>query len=465
LPLRTSTRVVAAPTAASARRRGRIAALAALVVGLVAFPSATAGADVVEAGGWTTSAAAPSAVTPGQHVGIHVTVTSHRITRALVDVEIHDDEGERVFQTFFDQERFVRGTARSFHVPWNVPADADLGQYVVHVGVFRRGWGELYHWNHRAGTFTVTAGGQTPPTTAPPTTAPPTTSPPTTSPPTTAPPTTAPPTTAPPATTVPPPPPAGLQFSEEFRTASGFYDRFVTQVHHRDTFQAGATWPGEHSMACEGPDTTRTVHGDHHEEMYWWCAPRGPDSGHMMTSMGNMSGYSIVAFSPNQVFPDVNRVCFDINMTAMDRKWFEVAIVPEAAFQANGRRLDYVSPGAEDVDQTAARTGPGFVVLEGGSDPTAGAGITIGRQKALQDPQGFSAGTDKATRFEHCMWDDGQGRIHYTLATPGSPHVLSAPGSFPDGPARVIFKDHSYDPGKGGGAPFGTWHWDNIEIG
>jgi hypothetical protein len=260
--------------------------------------------------------------------------------------------------------------------------------------------------------------------------------------------------------------PAGLQFYEEFRSASGFYDRFVTQVHHRDDYSiGGVSWPGEHNMACEGPDTTRTVHGDNHAEIFWWCAPKGPDSGHVMTSMGNMSGYSIVSFSPAMGFSSVNRVCFDINMTAMSRKWFEVAIVPESAFQANGRRLDYVSPGAEDVDQTAGRTGPGFVLLEGGSDPTAGAGITISRQKVLQDPQGFSAGSDKATRFKHCMWDDGQGRIHYTLATPGSPHVLSAPGSFPDGPARVIFKDHSYDPGKGGGASFGTWHWDNIEIG
>jgi hypothetical protein len=45
-----------------------------------------------------------------------------------------------------------------------------------------------------------------------------------------------------------------------------------------------------------------------------------------------------------------------------------------------------------------------------------------------------------------------------------STETRTGPGNLPDGPARVIFQDGSYNPDKHGGTGGITWHWDNIQI-
>ena len=90
--------------------------------------------------------------------------------------------------------------------------------------------------------------------------------------------------------------------SPRFDTPEDFFDRF-----QREVFFGGdgndraslAQWQGDHSMGCEGPTTQRTVHSDgaHDDEMFWWCAPKGPESGHIMTSMYT-EGYAQVAVRP-----------------------------------------------------------------------------------------------------------------------------------------------------------------------
>lgn len=217
-------------------------------------------------------------------------------------------------------------------------------------------------------------------------------------------------------------------------------------------------------MACAGPETQRIVHGDVDAELFWWCDPLGDGStGHVMTSMGNMAGYSIVSFAPNQALTNVRRVCWNVNLTAFDRQWFEVLVIPEATFQANGRRLDYVSPPIEEVDETAGRMSAGMVLwqqeLQGA--PT----LYVGRNLVYQDSYGFRV-TDRAYRYRHCFFDNGNGTITLEQEQAnGFVRRAVTNGSFPTGSVRVVFKSHSYDPGKGGGADHGTWHWDNIEIG
>ena len=67
-----------------------------------------------------------------------------------------------------------------------------------------------------------------------------------------------------------------------------------------------------------------------------------------MTSL-NTLGYGIASFSPRQVFEDVSRVCWTQNLTDLGgRKWTQMLVVPEETFQANGLRMDYVSPGFGD---------------------------------------------------------------------------------------------------------------------
>ena len=180
----------------------RLVALVALVAALlgVAVPASPASAAPSTSGGFTTSASVtPGSVVSGAGVRLGVTVTAASTRNALVDVEVFDSAGRKLFQRYWDNRSLTAGVARTFNATWAVPATQAAGSYRVDVGIFSPGWSELYHWNYLATTLTVTAG--TPPTatTAPPTTAPPTTQPPPTT--TTSTTTT---TTAPPVTTPPP---------------------------------------------------------------------------------------------------------------------------------------------------------------------------------------------------------------------------------------------------------------------
>jgi hypothetical protein len=72
----------------------------------------------------------------------------------LVDVEIYDPNGQRVFQTFFDNQTLAAGQRWTRNITWTVPAVP--GVYTVKLGVFGPGtWSPLYQWNDQATQFAV----------------------------------------------------------------------------------------------------------------------------------------------------------------------------------------------------------------------------------------------------------------------------------------------------------------------
>jgi hypothetical protein len=105
---------------------------------------------------FTTSAGVGSStVAAGSNQEITVTVTSTAATTALVDVEVYNAAGQKVFQQYWDNQGFAAGTARSFGTSWTVPASTAAGTYTVKVGIFSPGWGTLLGWNNSAATFAV----------------------------------------------------------------------------------------------------------------------------------------------------------------------------------------------------------------------------------------------------------------------------------------------------------------------
>jgi hypothetical protein len=94
--------------------------------------------------------------------------------------------------------------------------------------------------------------------------------------------------------------------------------------------------------------------------------------------------------------------------------------------------------------------------------------VQVGQTVTFDNFLGFTT-SDKARRFHHCAIDLGNGTVRLELERLDGTEVRVAPGSFPDGPARVIFQDVSYDSLKGT-IPFSqaldtnTWHWDNIVV-
>jgi len=74
---------------------------------------------------------------------------------ALIDVEVYDPTGARVFQQVWDNQPLKAGQTR-FKTTWSVPSTAVAGTYTVKIGVFSPGWGPLQNWNNQAAVFTVT---------------------------------------------------------------------------------------------------------------------------------------------------------------------------------------------------------------------------------------------------------------------------------------------------------------------
>lgn len=87
--------------------------------------------------------------TPPGSVSLDVSVASTTPAEGIVDVEIHDLSGTKVFQRWFDQVQLDEGRTGAYSVVWPVPA-ATPGTYVVRIGFFRPHWGGLLAWNDEA---------------------------------------------------------------------------------------------------------------------------------------------------------------------------------------------------------------------------------------------------------------------------------------------------------------------------
>lgn len=310
---------------------------------------------------------------------------------------------------------------------------------------------------------------------------------------TTPPPTTtaaAPTTTRAPTTTVAPTttiPAGGQLFVANFATRADFSDRFDTHVGNACTLDQTCRpeniddsvkqFSGSHNVPCAAPPSTRTVSISNHANLFWWCAPGGPSSGHVMTGL-NTSGYSLVSFSPRQVFTDVSRICWDQSLADLGGgKWSNVVIVPEAVVVAHPNpnprraqegegphRLDYVTPGFDELN------GPGgFNLIDidevfGVKQFRGTLGIYDGRDFIATWDESWTAGTDESTRFKHCFIDNGNGTVTIEQQRGDGVYSRTTAGAFPNGRVRVIFQDDTYDADKHGGTGRYTWHWDNIEI-
>lgn len=481
------------PAVNASKRRRTIVGVgvgALLVAAATIATVGRAGAGEVTSDGWTTSATASSAVaTPGSSITFEISVEGDRSGAALVDFELYDAQSNQVHQEFWDDVSFRAGTVRTFEVTWKVPSTS-RGALRARLGVFSTGWGELLHWNDElvvVGTPRAASAPAPRPATTVPT---PTTDAPTT---TAAPATTAPPAATPEATTAPrgTTEPAvtepattsassngAVQFSATFETAADFYDRFQLGVHFRGVEMGSGDevlwdkgFSGDHDMSCGGPASQREIHA-HPEidgantdleksELFWWCAPGGDAAkGHVMTGMGDIDGYSIIAFSPDQMFTDAERVCWDVNLTDLGpRKWTSVGVIPEKAYQDNDRRLDYVSPGTREIDETVLDIPDGSFMYRNDDH----AFRLFNPEEVLVDGEQFST-SDKAYRYEHCLVDNGDGTVTMSQERDGGVvHRKTVDGSFPD-EARVIFMDDNYTPDKDGLPAGYTWHWDNIIV-
>ncbi len=340
----------------------------------------------------------------------------------------------------------------------------------------------------------------TSPTTSSPTTKAPTTKPPTTSSPTTKAPTTKPPTTSSPTTAAPRQQPTGsVLFSEDF-TGSGAMSRFQTGLYHRDDSMIGQSqWMGDHSITgpndlCGPPTEKRVIKRGNrssgfNNDWIYRCVPGGDlGKAHVMTSIGDTSGYSIGAFSPTQSFSNVREVRWDVNQTDLgDRQWTEVAIIPASKFNMQNLPCTTDVPCATTTHDQLGSVGtqwgglrarkintpqqPGGYLEAGGSPGYRCSGCPYAPSRKFGENYGAGdpALTSLMIRRENFFRDNGNGTLTWGFQLDnGSFEEFTVPGSFPTGPVRVVFKDHNYTPLKSPATLMPTthftWHWDNIVI-
>ncbi|HEY8694703.1 MAG TPA: hypothetical protein VIR57_18385, partial [Chloroflexota bacterium] len=72
----------------------------------------------------------------------------------LVDYELYDQQGHKLWQTSQDNTSLPTGQAVTKSAAY--AAQLPPGVYTFKLGVFTPGWGSLYAWNDAAGTLTVT---------------------------------------------------------------------------------------------------------------------------------------------------------------------------------------------------------------------------------------------------------------------------------------------------------------------
>jgi hypothetical protein len=145
------------------------------------------------------------------------------------------------------------------------------------------------------------------------------------------------------------------------------------------------------------------------------------------------------------------------------RKWTQVAVVPESTYEAHEGHMEYVLPelqndvGVNGIELEADTFM--FRMLRGSTSTFVGQDIVDANFSGYTTP-------DKARRFRTCISDLGNGTVQIELQREATVEVRVQQGSFPDGDARVIFQDVSYDPPKDplSTNQLATWHWDNIEI-
>jgi hypothetical protein len=113
-------------------------------------PTATVTADF-----WSTATTSPQNLVAGAGMEtIAATVTASQAASALVDVEVYNTAGQKVFQQWFDDQAFDAGQSQTYTVTYQ---PGRTGTYTVKVGVFSVGWGILFNWNDNAALFTVTS--------------------------------------------------------------------------------------------------------------------------------------------------------------------------------------------------------------------------------------------------------------------------------------------------------------------
>ena len=258
------------------------------------------------------------------------------------------------------------------------------------------------------------------------------------------------------------------------------FDYVVThRTHQKEHFRVFGTYLADHDNNCNGPTpgvsplpqhSVRTSHesnGSNPDQSFYIC------KNHMMSSMGDVEGYSVTSFWPQQEFDFSNGgiLEFDVNINGNHpRSWFEVLIVPREELKVGAApwwlpidetypkdriALRFFDTRIRSVQVGTGAIDPEGIIVESVDWQTWG-------EKFPNDP----ANTDRRIRRTmHIELRDNQ--IIWSIETPNGSfddYVTNVPGGLPFTRGLVVFKTHAYTPQKDGNMNTYTYHWDNIRF-
>lgn len=244
---------------------------------------------------------------------------------------------------------------------------------------------------------------------------------------------------------------------------------------HRKEFDP---YPADHGMDCSGPDpavsplpqhmvsTSHLTDGAHPDKSFFICKD------HLMSSMGDVEGYSVTAFWPKQAFDFAagGVLEFDVNLNDDNpRSWWEVLIVPRDELRVGAAQawlpIDETYPqdrillsffnNTRNIQVGAGAPAPKGVIIDE-SDWTSWAG---------HHPDDPAISDRRIRRTMQIALTNG--KISWAIQkADGSfdDYVVTVPGGLPFTRGLVLFKTHAYTPKKDGNNDNYTFHWDNIRF-
>lgn len=256
------------------------------------------------------------------------------------------------------------------------------------------------------------------------------------------------------------------------------FDYSVThRTHPRDHDPVFVAFPADHGMDCAGPSPQADPVPQHAVTTSHRSSGRAPDESffvcrdHLMSSMGDVEGYSVTAFWPRQEFDfaEGGVLEFDVNLTAAARSWWEVLIVPRDQLKVGAARswlpidetyprdrilLDFFGGTRRLEVGTGAVDPEGWIA--GASDWGAWA------QRHPDDPANEDRRIRRAMRLH--LGDEGLIWAVETADGALDSLVLEVPGGLPFHRGLVLFKTHAYTPRKDGNTDTYTFHWDDVRF-
>ncbi|MEZ5289604.1 MAG: hypothetical protein R2745_00835 [Vicinamibacterales bacterium] len=258
------------------------------------------------------------------------------------------------------------------------------------------------------------------------------------------------------------------------------FDYVVTHRTHPSTPDgldpAGSygTFLADHGADCAPPAAQHLVPSTSHRSN-----GRAPDhsffvcAAHMMSSLGDVEGYSVSAFYPRQEFDFAGGgvLEWDVNLNAPHaRSWWEVVIMPRDQLQLAAAKpwlpVDETYPADRIVLGFSERSAREMEVGHGATPPNGVVAATSDWAGWDVRQPGDPALTDRAIRRPMRV-ELLPTMVKWSITrADGSLDVLTlpVPGGLPFTRGIVLFKTHAYTPRKDGNTHLYRYHWDNIRF-